>query len=158
MGKTNNLDPVITRNGAKVLECLYGDCIWEIEHCPLKSSNRCLALQKDIKHYYKAKFSKQTDCGIPTSCYVGYYSATHGLSIELHKFWFFHDDIMHCVGGTSTKYALNKLALPSLWLVHKRTYFIQIEVVALEVGFLLLEKPRCPFVNPIGNNISTHVN
>jgi hypothetical protein len=45
---------------------------------------------------------------------------------------------MRCVGGTSKKYALNTLALPSLWPVQKRTYLIQIEVVALEeVGFLL---------------------
>jgi hypothetical protein len=32
------------------------------------------------------------------------------------------------------------------------TYFIQIEVVALEeVGFLLLEKPRCPLVKKVGD-------
>jgi hypothetical protein len=35
------------------------------------------------------------------------------------------------------------------------TYFTQIEVVALEeVGFLFLEKLRCPFINPIGDDIS----
>jgi hypothetical protein len=72
-------------------------------------------VQKDIKHYCKAKIiSKQIDCGIPTLCYVGYQTTTQGLSIELHKFWFCHDDLMYCVGGTSRKYALNKLALFSL--------------------------------------------
>jgi hypothetical protein len=57
------------------------------------------------------------------------------------------------------KYALNKLALPSLWHVHEGIDLIQIEVVALEeVGFLLSEKPRCPLVNPIGNDIFALVN
>jgi hypothetical protein len=41
--------------------------------------------------------------------------------------------------------------------VQVRTNFTQIEVVALEeVGFLLLEKPRCPFVNQVGDDIYTH--
>jgi len=45
---------------------------------------------------------------------------------------------MCCVGGTNKKYALDRLALPSLWHVQAGINFIQIEVVALEeVGFLL---------------------
>ncbi len=108
-----------------------------------------MALQKDIKHFYKAIIiSNQIDRGIPTPCYVGFWFATKATSIELHKFWFCHDDLMHCVGGTSRKYALNRLALPYLWLVQARTNLTQIEVVALEeAGFLLLKKPRCSFVN-----------
>jgi hypothetical protein len=63
------------------------------------------------------------------------------------------------VGRTSKKYALDKLALPSLWHVQARTNFTQIEVVALEeAGFLLSEKPKCPFVNQVGDNISTPIN
>ncbi len=47
---------------------------------------------------------------------------------------------MHCVGGTSRKYALDRLTFPSLWHVQVGTDLSQIEVVALEeVGFLLLE-------------------
>jgi hypothetical protein len=39
------------------------------------------------------------------------------------------------------------------------TNLTQIEVVALkEAGFLLSEKPRCPFVNPIGDNIYAPMN
>jgi hypothetical protein len=46
------------------------------------------------------------------------------------------------------KYALDSPTLPSLWPMQARTYLIQIEVVALEeVGFVLLEKPRCPLIN-----------
>jgi hypothetical protein len=82
-----------------------------------------------------------------------------GVLIELHKFWLCHDDLMCCVGGTSRKYAFNKLALPSLWLVQKRTNYIQIKVVVLEeVGFLFSEKPRCPFVNLVGDDIFAFVN
>ncbi len=58
--------------------------------------------------------------------------AAEGVLIELHKFWFCHDDLMHCVGGTNMKYAFDRPTLPSLWLVQVGTYFIQIEVVALE--------------------------
>jgi hypothetical protein len=42
-------------------------------------------------------------------------SATKGVSIELHKFWFCYDDLLHCVGRTNKKYALDTLILPSLW-------------------------------------------
>jgi hypothetical protein len=95
---------------------------------------------------------------VSSSFYVGYWFVTKGVSIELHKFWFCHDDLMHCVGRTSRKYAFNRLALPSLCLVLEGTNLIQIEVVALkEYGFLLLEKLRCPFVNSIGDNISALV-
>ncbi len=63
---------------------------------------------------------------------------------------------MHCVGKTSKKYAFDRPALPSLRLMQEGTNLIQIEVVALEeAGFLLLEKPRCPLVNPVGDDIST---
>jgi hypothetical protein len=76
-------------------------------------------LQKNIKHSCKAKIiSKQINRGILTLCYVGYWAVAKGVSIEQHKFWFCHDDLMCCVGGTNKKlYALNKLALPSLWHV-----------------------------------------
>jgi hypothetical protein len=85
---------------------------------------------------------------------MGYWFAAQGLLIELHKFWFCHDDPMCCVGRTSKKYAFDMLALPSLWHVQKMTNLIQIKVVALEeVGLLVSKKPRCPFVNLIGDDI-----
>jgi hypothetical protein len=120
VGEDSNVNPIVTRNGVEVLECFYGDGIWRIECCPPKSNNHCLVLQKDTKHYYKARIiSKQTNHGIPTLCYVGYWYATQGVSIELHKHWFCHDDLMHCVGGTSKKYALNRPTLFSYGLCKK---------------------------------------
>ncbi len=63
------------------------------------------------------------------------------------------------MGGTRRKYALDRLALPSLWCVQVGTNLSQIEVVALEeVGFLLSEKPRCPFVNWVRDNNFAPVN
>ncbi len=60
---------------------------------------------------------------------------------------------------TSKKYAFDKLALPSLWHVQARKNFNQIEVVALEeASFLLSEKPKCPFINPVGDNRYAPVN
>jgi hypothetical protein len=113
-----------------------------------------LALQKDIQQYFKAKIiSKQIGHGIHVLCYVGYWFITKGVSIELHKFWFCHDDLLRCMGRTSMKYAFDGPVLPSLWPVQTWTNLIQIEVVALEeVGFLLSKKPRCPLVNQIGDN------
>ncbi len=100
----NDINHVVTHNGVEVFECFYGDDIWQIEHCPPKSNNCCSMLQKDIKHYSKAKIiSKQIDHDIPTPCYVGYWFATKVISIELHEFWFFHDDLMCCVGKISKK-------------------------------------------------------
>jgi hypothetical protein len=71
--ETNHPILVITHNGVEVFECLFGDVTWRIEHCPSKLNTLCSTLQKDIKHYCKAKIiSKQTDHGIPAPCYVGY--------------------------------------------------------------------------------------
>ncbi len=57
------------------------------------------------------------------------------------------------MGGTSRKYALDRLALPSLWPMQTRTNFNQIKVVVLEEGgFLLSKKLRCPFVNQVEDN------
>jgi len=54
---------------------------------------------------------------------------------------------MRCVGGTNKKYA----NLAFLMACASKINLIQIEVVALEeVGFLLLEKPKCPLVNQVG--------
>ncbi len=149
VGETSGLDPIITHNGVEVFECLYGDDIWQIESYPLKLNSLCLIVQKDIKHYYKAKIiSKQMDQGIHALCYVGHWFATKGVSIELHKFWFCHADLLCCMGMTSRKYALDQPTLPSLSPLQVGIDLIQIEVVALEeVGFLLSEKPRCPLVN-----------
>jgi hypothetical protein len=63
---------------------------------------------------------------------------------------------MCCVRGTNKKYAFDRLALPSLWPKQEGLNLILIEVVALEeAGFLLSKKSRCPFVNPIGDDIFT---
>ncbi len=78
VGETNGPNPIITRNGAEVLECFYGDGIWQIEHCPPPPPPRardlntcCVVLQKNTKHYYKAKIiSKQKNHGFHVSCYV----------------------------------------------------------------------------------------
>ncbi len=86
VGETNNLGLIITHDGVEVLECLCGDDISQIECYPPKSNNDWLTLQKNTKHYGKAKIiSKQTNHGTPTPCYVGQWSTAKGVSIELHK-------------------------------------------------------------------------
>ncbi len=73
VGETNDFDLVMTHNGVKVFDCLCRDNIWQFERCPPRLNNCCLALQKNSKHYYKAKIiSKQINRGILASCYVGY--------------------------------------------------------------------------------------
>jgi hypothetical protein len=78
---------VFIHNGKEVLECLCGDDVWHIEGCNPKSNAQCLTLQKDTKHYYKAKKnSKGIEQGIFAPCYVGDWSVARGKAIELHKF------------------------------------------------------------------------
>jgi hypothetical protein len=55
------------------------------------------------------------------------------------------------VGGTSRKYAFDRLTLPSLWHVQVGTNLTQI-VALEEVGFLTSEKPRCSLVNHVGDD------
>jgi hypothetical protein len=116
----------------EVLEWLCGDNIWRIERCPSKSNNHYLALQINIKHYCKAKIiSKQIDRGIPAPYYDGYWFVAKVVSIELHKFWFCHDDLTCYVGGSNKKYALDRPALLTLWHVQEGKSIIQIEVLTL---------------------------
>ncbi len=161
VGETSDPDFVITHNGVEVLECLCGDDIWQSEWCPPKSNNHCSMLQN--KHWMLLQsqnhFKTNISCGILAPFCVGYWFATKGVIIELHEFWFCHDDLLRCVGRTSMKYALNRPVLPSSWLVQARTNLTQIEVVALEeASFLLSEKPKCPLVNHVGNDNSTPMN
>jgi hypothetical protein len=54
--------------------------------------------------------------------------------------------------------AFDRPTLLALWHVQEGIDIIQIEVMALEeASFLLSKKPRCPLLNPIGDNISTLV-
>ncbi len=63
------------------------------------------------------------------------------------------------MGGIINNYALNRSALPSLWHVQEGINLIKIEVVTLEdAGFLFSKKPRCPFINPVGDNIFAPIN
>jgi hypothetical protein len=59
-----------------------------------------LASQKDTKHYCKAIIIlRGTKWGILALCYVGNWSVARGVTIELHKLWFCHDDQSCCVGS-----------------------------------------------------------
>jgi hypothetical protein len=69
-------------------------------------------------------FQKKTSHGIHVLCYVGYWFTTKGVSIELYKFWFCHNDLLRCMGRTSRKYAFDRPILLSLWLVQTWTNFI----------------------------------
>lgn len=69
------------------------------------------------------------------------------------KFWFCHNDLNHCMGETSKKYAFDRPTLLSLWHVQARINLIQIKVLALEEAkILFLEKLRCPFINQVGDD------
>jgi len=142
--KGNSANPIVTHNGVEVLQCLCGHNIWLIEHCTPKLNNCCLMLQKDTEHYYKSKIIfKQIDHGILARYYVGYWSTAKVISIELYKFWSPHDDFMRCVGRTNKKYALDRLALITLWLVQEGTNFTRIEMLALEeVRFFVFEEAK----------------
>jgi len=69
------------------LSAFVGMEFGELNAAPQKLNTHCSTLQKDIKHYYKAKIiSKQINHGIFALCYVGYWFVTKGVSIGLHKF------------------------------------------------------------------------
>ncbi len=110
--------PFLIHNGEEVLKCLYGDNVWHIEWCNPKSNAQCSALLKDTKHYCKAKIiSRGMEWGIPAPHYVGNLNVSKDAGIELHKFWFCHDDQSRCVEGFGRKYAIGRPIVPSLWHV-----------------------------------------
>jgi hypothetical protein len=117
-------------------------------------------LQKDTKHYYKAKIiSKITDRGIFAPCYVGNWSVVKSAAIELHKFWFYHDDHNRCVGGTKRKYAIGRSIVPFIWHVQEGNNLIEDEVTTLKkLGFLLSKKLMCNPRNVFGDDAFVLVN
>jgi hypothetical protein len=55
-----------------------------------------------------------------------------------HEFWFYVDDINHCVGGTKHKYVINKLTILYIWPMQKGINVSQVEVKSFEEkGFFL---------------------
>ncbi len=97
--------------------------------------------------------SKITNRGILIPCYVGNWSATKGVAIELHKFQFCYDDHNRCVRGTRKKYTIGRLVVPSIWHVQKGNDLTQNEVMPLEKSsFLLSEKLRSHPINLFGDN------
>jgi hypothetical protein len=94
---------------------------------------KCLVLQKDTNHYCKAKIiSKRTNCGIHPPCYVGNWNVVKCATIELHKFWFHHDDQNCYFKGVKRKYAINMSIVPTIWVVQKGINLIQDEVTTFE--------------------------
>jgi hypothetical protein len=113
-----------------------------------------------MKHYCKVKIiSRRTKCGILAPCYVGNWRAAKGVTIELHKFWFCHDDQNRCVGGIRKEYAIGRPIVPSLWPVQERTNLTQDEVMTLKkAGFLLSRKAKCHPRNLFGDSSSFPIN
>jgi len=99
----------------------------------------------DTKHYYKAKIiSRGKERGILAPCYVGNWSVSKGVGIELQKFWFCHDDQSHCVKNTKRKYTIRRFIVPSLWHVQEGTNLTQDEMITLkDASFFFSEKPKC---------------
>ncbi len=96
---------------------------------------------------------KIIDYGILVPCYVGNWSDARGATIELHKFWFSHDDHNYYVGGKRSKYTIGRPDVLSIWHVQERTYLIQNEVTTLEkASFFLIKKLKCHPRNLFGDD------
>jgi hypothetical protein len=117
-------------------------------------------LQKDTKHYYKAKIiSKITNHGIFAPWYVGNWSIVRDAVIELHKFWVYHDDHNRCDGGPKRKYVIGRSILPFIWHVQEGNNLTEDEVTTLkEPNFLLFEKLMCNPRNVFGDDAFILVN
>jgi len=79
---------------------------WCLAHWTMSPQFKCSTF--DIAKGHKTLLQsedhlKTLDHGIPIPCYVGNWSFCWGATIELPKFWFYHDDHNHFVGGTERK-------------------------------------------------------
>jgi hypothetical protein len=56
--------------------------------------------------------------------------------LENHKHWFCSDDLNRCIGGTSLKFVVAKLVVPTVWPIQEGINLTQNELIILEeVGF-----------------------
>jgi hypothetical protein len=74
--------------------------------------------------------------GIHAPCYLGFWVQFHIGSLKHHIHWFCLDDLNHCVNGTTRKYAVVRLLVPTIWLIQEGTNLTQKEVITIkEAGF-----------------------
>ncbi len=98
--------------------------------------------------------TKPISIGVPTHIYIGLSFGFLGIPLKFHKFWLCADDINHGVGGMNHRYAMDKVVIPLIWLVQKRTSFSHNEVKALEGTCFVFNKqqPILPLSLLVGKN------
>jgi hypothetical protein len=97
-----------------------------------------------MKHCDAIIIAKKTICATPNPCYNGLWFDLKGFAPICHMFWFFEDDLIHCVGGIGRKYFVDRPLVPSTWPMQVGTDLTQFEVTSLEeVGFVLREARKC---------------
>jgi hypothetical protein len=70
--------------------------------------------------------------GIRVPCYLGFWVQYHNKSLEHHKHWFCPHDLSHCISGTTQKFAIVRLAIPTIWPIQESTSLTQKEVTTLK--------------------------
>jgi hypothetical protein len=92
-----------------------GDVVWKIERCPPLLNTCCFAIQRNsMKHYNAKSIARRIVYGILSPCYNGLWFDLKRFAPICHKFWFFVDDLIHCVGRTRKKYCFNRPLVPSM--------------------------------------------
>jgi len=130
---SSNLLLLLSQGCLKLKESICVDGQWRIECCPPKSTIQCFKLQKTMAFKCEActNLYKLVN-GIFAPCYLGFLVEYHNESLKHHKHLFFLDDLSHCVGGTTQKFAIAKLTVPIVWPIQKGTNLTQKKATILE--------------------------
>ncbi len=124
-----NLLPLVFQNGLELKDNICVNCQWHTERCPPNFVLQCFTLQKTIRFKCKARINlyksvSETPAPRYSSLWVEYCSGT----LEHYKHWFCPNDLTCCVGGTTRKFAIVRLAILTIWPIQEDINLTQKEV------------------------------
>jgi hypothetical protein len=118
---------------------------WHIASLPKTSAKACFAQQAITKKKCEAKIV-QGNKPTAISTYTGVMQNAHKKRPEVKEFFFYNDDIEHCVKGTKRKWVQSRLDIPSIWPVKIGTNLSKKKILDLEsTGFQL---PQRAIISP----------
>jgi hypothetical protein len=129
----------------EIHEIVYMETEWHIARLPKTSAKACFTQQAITKKKCKAKIVQgNKPTAAPT--YTGVMQNAHKKRLEVKEFFFYNDNIEHCIKGTKQKWVQSRPNIPSIWPVKIRTNLSKKEILDLEsAGFQL---PQCIVISP----------
>ena len=113
---------------------------WHISRLPKSSTKACFAQQAVTKKKCTVRIVRN-NVATAAPTYAGLIVNYKKNYNDVMQFFFYNDDIKHCVKGTKKKWVISMPEIPAIWPVKRGTNLSKQEILALEAaGFQLPQR------------------